>query len=62
MIMGFSSYSDGVGLSFGGDLVLHMKPLPIDFALLSRANIVNLESTGITGWITLGIDVGLYIK
>lgn len=62
MIMGLSSYPDGVGLSFGGDLVLHMKPLPIDFSLLSRANIVNLESTGITGWITLGIDVGLYIK
>jgi len=62
IIMGISSYTDGFGTSFGGDLVLHMKPLPIDFSLLSRTNIVNLESTGFTGWITLGLNVGLYIK
>lgn len=59
LIVGAGSFTDGNRITLGGDLVYQLKSIPLDLAIIGRANIVNLESTGTTGWITLGANLGL---
>ena len=59
LIVGAGPYTDKNGITLGGDLVYQLKSIRLDLAIIGRANIVNLESTGTTGWITLGANLGL---
>ena len=59
--IGKSRFHDGKGYVFGGDMVYDIGSFPLTFALISRANLVNTSSLGITAWVTIGVNVGLDI-
>ena len=61
VFIGRSRYDDGKGYVVGGDMVYELGSLPLYFALISRANLVNISSLGRSMWVTIGVNVGLDI-
>ena len=42
-------------------MVYELGSFPLYFALISRANLVNIASLGRSMWVTIGVNVGLDI-
>ena len=61
IFLGRSSYTDGKGFMIGGDIAFQFGSSPLFMALMGRANIVSLLSTGTSAWVTIGANIGLDI-
>ena len=59
--VGSSSYAGGKGFVLGGDVGFRLSSFPLSVALMGRANIVNLVSTGTSAWVTMGANIGVDI-
>jgi len=61
IFLGRSSYTDGKGFMIGGDIAFQFGSSPLFVALMGRANLVSLVSTGSSAWVTIGANIGLDI-
>ena len=61
IFLGRSSYTDGKGFMIGGDIAFQFGSSPLFMALMGRANLVSLLSTGTSAWVTIGANIGLDI-